>query len=293
MPTKPCPKYTAQATQGVALQKSEEITVALLNTEFKTWINDPIAGVSKFKKEVLASVIAYIDKNEASTFRKWLTDKSRYTTCLEIFSKADLIDILFLQHVVNILESIGSNWTINLNSANAGNSSLRNTTLPIAKKHLATLMVPFVNEIQNSILGLGVTATTGSYYSFNSILPVAATFTLAYFLSGILAEQRLQNMLTQRLVALELIHSGTKEEIYTLMLAPVHDSLSDFTGPLSNIAQTGCRLAIGFFNQVNTKLQLVAARMEQNTLQPAYNAAVTNADGSDKIISQQQHNGLR
>lgn len=93
-------------------------------------------------KSVLRACIQYANDNFISLIRT--ADFTRYTTISRILN-ASLVydDIHFLAYAIRELETIGA----------YENSSLRNNTLPIARRNLDALLAPAVLRTQRAFMG--------------------------------------------------------------------------------------------------------------------------------------------
>ena len=297
-----CPRLREpKVSEKISLEDSEKITAKHYAREFGVWMNNPAAEVSSEKKEVLDSIIHYIGTPEtvASLYNLYMytTKKNSYRTCLEIFNKADLPDLLFMLHVINQIAFI-----------NDENDYLKQTTLGIAKKHLQAGLVPYQHETKKSIAGLAVViASTGVCVGFKSltyagyvVVPVGMALLIAALTSNYFVEWRLQQVLKNRLDAAQLIRNeiaakiklceshGTPfskvdqkvkdaveaeyEKRFALMGDVIVDSWSKPIEVLNEITDLGGKLCVSSFHYVKAKLTIWQTRVDRAVIPLQNNA---------------------
>lgn len=144
----------------------------------KKWMDDQ--QVSHIKRHVLQQVITYAEQN--LIYLSFFLDKDRIRLCKDIFSQADLPDILFVQYVLRSLDGIRNS-----------NSDLRNLTRPIASQYKNALLTHSVEQFQNIGIGAALLAVLTRE---KSLLIISAILILG---SGLIAEARLDRQLDHAL----------------------------------------------------------------------------------------------
>jgi hypothetical protein len=138
----------------------------LRNELNKLKFNISLPSFSPCKRDILRRVIAYAEVYTTRSERDTDKGKQRFRTCQAIFDRINFPDILFLQYVIIQLEKIYDFRSI-----------LRDSVRPYAYAQRNKLLVPIIENLRITAVGLGVAALGTGNSKFGFI--AAAMFVLS------------------------------------------------------------------------------------------------------------------